>query len=325
MNKTKELVIVGGGPIGLACGVAAQRAGLDYVIFEKGTLVNSLFNYPLYMTFFSTAERLEIGEVPFTCIKSKPGRQEALEYYRKVTENQGLNIELFTEVKEVEKREDGGFDVKTTQEIINAKNVIIATGFFGKPNRMNIPGEELPKVRHYYKEPHEYAFQKVLVVGAQNSAVDAALQTYRKGAEVTMIIRNNEIGERVKYWIRPDIINRIEEGSVKAYFESQIREIKEKHVVLETPEGTIEIGNDFVLAMTGYRPNNDFLEKLGVRFSNDSKLQPNYDENTMETNVPHLFIAGVICGGTETYKWIIENSKIHAKMIVDCIIRRYNK
>lgn len=325
MNETKELVIIGGGPIGLACGIAAKRAGIDYVILEKGTLVNSIFNYPLYMTFFSTAERLEIGNVPFTCIKPKPGRREALEYYRKVVESEKLNIRLFTEVLAIEKEENNEFNVKTTQGVIRTKNTIIATGFFGKSQLMNVPGETLPKVRHYYKEPHEFAFRKVLVVGSQNSAIDAALQTFRKGAEVTMVIRNDQIGERVKYWIRPDIINRIEEQSIKAYFNSNIKEIKEDCVVIETPKGTLELENDFVLAMTGYRPDNNFLEKLGVRFSNDKKLQPFYDNKTMETNVPHLFIAGVICGGTETHKWIIENSKIHAEMIVDYIVKRGEK
>lgn len=320
-----DLIIVGGGPIGLACGIAAKRAGLDYVILEKGALVNSLFNYPLYMTFFSTSERLEIGGIPFTCIKSKPGRQEALEYYRKVAESEQLNIKLFSEVKDIVKADSGLFELKTTTGYFQTRNVIIATGFFDQPYLLNIPGEGLPKVRHYYKEPHEFAFQKVVVVGSQNSAVDAALQTFRKGAEVTMVVRGNQIGERVKYWIRPDIINRIEEGSVKAFFNSELIEIKEKTLVLKTPDGILEIENDFVLAMTGYRPDNGFLEKLGVQFSEDGKAQPFYQQETMETNIPNLFLAGVICGGTETHKLIIENSRQHADMIVDCIVARQGK
>ena len=320
MEEKKEIVIVGGGPIGLACGIAAKNAGLDYAILEKGALVNSLFNYPLNMTFFSTAERLEIGGIPFSCIKPKPGREEALEYYRKVVEK--LNIQLFTAVHSIQHKEEGGFRIETNQATFVAKNVVIATGFFGKPYLMNVPGEGLPKVRHYYRDPNEFSFQKVLVVGGQNSAVDAALQTFRKGAEVTMVVRGSEIGERVKYWIRPDVVNRIEEGEINAYFESQVIKITEDSVVIDTPNGIKEIENDFVLAMTGYRPDNHFLEELGVQFTNDEKLQPFYHQQTMETNIPHLFLAGVICGGTETHKWIIENSKIHADMIVNCIVQR---
>lgn len=320
MNK--EVVIVGGGPIGLACGIAAKRAGIDYVILEKGTLVNSLFNYPLLMTFFSTAERLEIGGIPFTCIRPKPGRQEALEYYRKVVANEKLNIQLFCEVKDITQKEAGYFDVVTKEVVFQAKYVIIATGFFDKPYLLQIPGECLPKVRHYYKEPHEFAFRKVVVVGSQNSAVDAALQTFRKGASVTMVIRGTQIGERVKYWIRPDIINRIEEGSVKAYFNATLAEIKEKSVVIQTADGLVEMENDFVLAMTGYRPDNRLLYQLGVRFSGDGKEQPLYHGDTMETNIPNIFLAGVICGGNETHQLIIENSRQHAKLIVDCILKR---
>lgn len=319
---TKDVLIIGGGPIGLACGIAAKRAGLDYVIIEKGALVNSLFHYPLYMTFFSTAERLEIGGIPFSCIRPKPGRQEALEYYRKVVESERLNLRLFCEVQNVSRRDDGLFIIETGTGRLLAKNVIIATGFYGKPFLLNIPGEHLAKVRHYYKEPHEFAFRKVVVVGAQNSAVDAALETYRKGADVTMVVRGAGIGERVKYWIRPDIVNRIEEGSVKAHFNSRLVEIKEQYVIVETPTGILEIENDFVLAMTGYRPDNSMLHSLGVEFSRDEKNRPVYREETMETNISNLFLAGVICGGVETHRLIIENSRVHADRIIDCILER---
>jgi len=321
-KNIQDIIIVGGGPIGMACGIAAKRAGLDYLILEKGALVNSLFHYPLYMTFFSTAERLEIGGIPFTCIQPKPGRQEALEYYRKVQEKEQLRIRLFCAVTDIKQQPDGSFALTTVEDTLCARHVVIATGFYGRPYLLNIPGETLPKVRHYYQEPHEYAFRKVVVVGAQNSAVDAALQTFRKGAEVTMVIRGGGIGERVKYWIRPDIINRIAEGSVQAYFHARLLEIKDKSVMIATPDGVREIANDFVLAMTGYRPDNTFLEKLGVTFSADGKRQPTFHPETMETNVPNLFLAGVICGGTETHRLIIENSRVHADLIVKCITER---
>jgi len=320
---TKKLLIIGGGPIGLACGIAAKNAGLDYEILEKGTIVNSLFNYPLYMTFFSTSERLEIGNIPFTCTKVKPGRQEAIEYYRKVVENQQLNIRLFCEVKHVEKQNNGIFKVETTSGNLFAENVIVATGYYDRPNLMHVPGEDLSKVRHYYKEPHEYAFQKVLVVGSQNSAVDAALQTFRKGAEVTLLTHSSVIGERVKYWIRPDMINRIAEGSIRTFFNSEVVEIQEKKVVVKDQSGTLHtLENDFVLAMTGYRPNNEFLRQIGVTFSTDGLDQPTYDETTMETNVSNLFLAGVVCGGNDTHSLMIENSRIHAELITKAILKQ---
>lgn len=315
----KDLIIVGGGPIGLACGIAAKRAGLDYLIVEKGALVNSLYNYPLYMTFFSTAERLEIGNIPFSCIRSKPGRQEALEYYRKVVESEKLAVRLFCKVLAVSKSQNEIFEIETSSDTLTARNIVWATGFFDVPNLLHVPGEDLPKVTHYYKEPHPYAFRKVLIVGAQNSAVDAALQTFRKGAEVTMLVRGREIGERVKYWIRPDIVNRIEEGSIKAYFQSELIEVKSETVVFQTQGGFKEIENDFVLAMTGYRPQTAILKSLGVTFSEDSSRKPFYRPETMETNIQGLFLAGVICGGTETHQLIIENSRAHADLIIHCI------
>jgi len=315
----KELIIIGAGPIGLACGIAAQEAGLDYLILEKGTLVNSLFNYPLLMTFFSTAGKLEIGGVPFTCTRPKPGRQEALEYYRKVAECKQLAIKLFTRVERLEKLADGRFYIQSSGGDYYAWNVVVATGFYDIAYPLNVPGEHLPKVRHYYKEPHEFAFQKVVVAGAQNSAVDAALETYRKGADVTMVVRGTQIGRRVKYWVRPDIINRIEEGSIKAHFEASLLEIREKSVLIQTPGGVKEIDNDFVLAMTGYRPDKTLLKSVGVTFSKDGKEQPFYDEATMQTNIQGLYLAGVICGGVETHKWFIENSRAHARLIIDAI------
>lgn len=320
MNTKYDVLIIGAGPIGLACGIEAQKAGKNYIIIDKGTLVNSLYNYPVFMTFFSTSERLEIGGVPFMSISNKPNRNEALEYYRRVTEKFKLNVRLFEEVLACQKHE-GLFRVETTKANYEAENVIIATGFYDVPNLMGIPGEDLPKVIHYYKDPHYYAFSKVLVVGANNSSVDVALETFRKGAEVTMVIRGNDLGPNVKYWVRPDIENRIKEGSIKAYFESSLKEINAHAVVISTPEGKIEIANDFVAAMTGYQPNFKFLEKLGVVLDEDHT--PSYNPETMETNVAGLYLAGVVCGGMDTHKWFIENSRVHATQIMANVVNKH--
>ncbi|MNK65010.1 Ferredoxin--NADP reductase [compost metagenome] len=313
-----DLIIVGGGPIGLACAIEAEKKKLKYLIIEKGAIVNSIFNYPLYMTFFSTAERLEIGEIPFNCLAPKPGRQEALEYYRNIHRYFKFNINLFEKVIDVQKN-NGIFKITTDKQNYESKNVIVATGFYDIPIEMGVFGENLPKVRHYYKEAHEYAFRKVLIVGANNSSVDAALECWRKGADVTMVIRKNEINSRVKYWVKPDIENRIAEGSIKAYFQSNIREIREDEVEIETPNGKITIENDFVLALTGYKPNLNFLEQIGIQLSQDELKIPSYNPETMETNIEGLFLAGVVCGGMQTHKWFIENSRIHANMILNYI------
>lgn len=317
-----DLIIVGGGPIGLACAIEAQKKNLHYLIIEKGALVNSIFNYPLYMTFFSTAERLEIGDIPFNCLTPKPGRQDALEYYRNIHRYFNFNINLFEKVESVSKEENGEFLIITDKKKYFSSNVIIATGFYDIPLYMDIPGEDLPKLRHYYKEAHEYAFRKILVVGANNSSVDAALECYRKGADVTMVIRKNEINNRVKYWAKPDIENRIAEGSIKAYFESALCEVTENEVEINTPKGKITLQNDFVLALTGYRPDLEFLSKMGIQLSEDEKKVPHYNPETMETNVQGLYLAGVICGGMETHKWFIENSRVHATMILDSIVSK---
>ena len=316
-----DVVIIGGGPIGLACGIECQQAGLSYVILEKGCLVNSLYNYPTTMTFFSTSERLEIGGVPFVSISAKPTRSEALEYYRRVTQDKTLNVRLFEEVESVEKV-GNSYQTTTNKSEYEAKYLILATGFYDIPNTLGIEGENLPKVTHYYKDPHFYAFQKVLVVGSNNSAVDVALETWRKGADVTMAIREPEIGKSVKYWVRPDIENRITEGSIKAYFGSKISKITESSVTINTPDGEIIIENDWVLAMTGYKPNLPFLEKLGIKLSDDPQRKPQYNENTMETNLPNVFIAGVICGGMDTRSLFIENSRVHAELIVKRILEK---
>src|SRR6478609_1626009 len=280
-----DAIIIGAGPIGLACGVESKKAGLNYLIIEKGCLVNSLYHYPMNMTFFSTSERLEIGDVPFISSNPKPTRVEALEYYRRVCSSWNLNVRLYEEVKEA-KKSDEGFSIVTT------------------------------KGKHYYDEPHPYYLQKIAVIGAANSAVDVALETWRKGAEVTMIIREGEIRDSVKYWVKPDIENRIKEGSIKAFFNSTVTRITETQIEIKTPEGNKTLDNDFVMAMTGYQPPFDFMKSIGIQFQNDEFHTPVYNEQTMETNVSKLYLAGVVCGGLKTNKWFIENSRDHAKLIV---------
>jgi len=313
-----DVLIIGAGPIGMACAIEAQKANLSYVIVEKGALVNSLFNYPVFMTFFSTSQKLEIGGVPFVTISPKPNRNEAVEYYRRVAEKFDLKIHLFESVKQVVKNDKDIFEINTSKTNYTAGNVIVATGFYDVPLLMNVPGEDLPKVTHYYKDPHLYAFQNVVVVGANNSGVDAALETYRKGANVTMVIRSGDLGPHVKYWVRPDIQNRIKEGEVKALFNSELIEIREGEVDIKTPEGVKTIPNDFVIAMTGYQPDFGMLRKFGIELP--ETLCPAYNEETMETNVKGLYLAGVVCGGLDTHKLFIENSRVHAEMIVKNIL-----
>ena len=315
-----DVLIIGAGPIGLNCALEAEKKGLSYVIIEKGTIVNSLYNYPLYMRFFSTADKLEIAEIPFITTSPKPGRQDALEYYQGIARQKALKIKLYEEVLKISKNEI--FEIETSKSKYLAKNVIIATGFYDIPKLLNVPGENLPKVKHYYTEPYPYANQKIVVIGASNSAVDAALETYRKGADVTMIIKGSEISKSVKYWVKPDIENRIAEGSIKAYFNAEMQEIKDSTVIFKDDRGSIhEIENDFVLAMTGYLPDFDFLKNSGIDLKEEN-LRPIYNPETMETNVENLYLAGVVCGGKDTHLWFIENSRIHANMIVKHILSK---
>ena len=317
-NKNLDVIIIGAGPIGIACALECKKNNWNYLVIEKGALTNSLFNYPLNMTFFSTSEKLEIDNIPFISNNPKPTRNEALEYYRRVTTSNNLNINLYEEVKTITKT-NKYFEISTNKNNYSAKQVIIATGFYDIPNLLNIPGEELPKVFHYYKEAHPFTLQNIAIVGASNSSVDAALEIYRKGGNVTMIVRGESIGERVKYWVRPDILNRIEEGSIKAYFNAEIKDIDTDFIEIKTPEGNKKLPNDYVVALTGYQPNFKFLEHVGIKFSEDEKHIPTYNPDTMESNVEGLYLAGVICGGMETHKWFIENSRIHAKLIAEDI------
>lgn len=317
-----DVIIIGAGPIGLACGLEAQEAGLSYLILEKGCLVNSLYNYPANMTFFSTSERLEIGDVPFVSNNAKPTRAEALEYYRRVAVHRKLAINLFETVESVTSQENL-YQITTSKAQYSCKSIVIATGFYDIPYLMKVEGEDLPKVTHYYEEPHFYSMQNVLVVGANNSAVDAALETWRKGANVTMVVRSEGIGERVKYWAKPDIENRIKEGSIQAFFNSEVAAIRQHEVDIKTPEGIVTIPNDYVIAMTGYQPNLTFLEKMGIELSQDEIRKPFYNDKTQETNLPNVFLAGVICGGMNTHSLFIENSRVHATHIMDTLKKRF--
>ena len=317
----KDVIIVGAGPIGLACSISAQEKKLNYLTIEKGTLVNSIFNYPLNMSFFSTSDRLEIGNIPFISQQPKPTRAEALEYYRRVASSKKLNLKFYEEIETISKS-GSSFIVKTSIKTYLSKSIIIATGFYDFPYMLNIPGENLQKVKHYYSEPHPYFGMDLAIIGSANSAVDTALETYRKGAKsVTMIVREKEIGENVKYWARPDIVNRIKEGSIKAYFESNVIKVNKKSIEIRTPKGNLKLKNDFVLAMTGYQPNFNLLKQLGVSFKTDKYKTPTYNRLTMESNVPGVYLAGVVCGGLKTNKWFIENSREHAPKIIENIIK----
>ena len=313
-----DVIIVGAGPIGLACALEAKSHGLTYVVIEKGTLVNSLYHYPVNMTFFSTSERLEIGGIPFVCNSPKPTRSEGMEYYRRVAISGGLHVKLFETVTGARKSGDV-FTVTSSKQTYTAHNIVLCTGFYDIPYLLNVPGEELPKVKHYYDDPHYYAFQNVLVVGAANSAVDAALETWRKGANVTMLVRGGALSERVKYWVKPDVENRIGEGSINAYFNASLLEIRATEVDIESNGKIITIANDWVLAMTGYQPNLQFLEVLGIKLSDDEVRKPHYNEESFESNVQGIYLAGVICGGMNTHRLFIENSREHAQKIMSDI------
>jgi thioredoxin reductase (NADPH) len=308
------VIIIGAGPIGLACGIELKKRNIPFLIIEKGCLVNSVFNYPTNMTFFSTSDRLEIGGVPFISHGVKATRREALEYYRRVKEAYKLPVKVYEEVLQVT-GEDGRYAVKTNKGTYRAEKLIVSTGFYGLPHLMNVPGEDLPKVKHYYDEPHPYAGLNVLVVGGGNSAVDVALETYRCGSTVSMVVREPDFKPGVKYWVRPDIENRIREGAIRCWFNSRVKEILDDEVVLDTLEGEIRLPNDFVLAMTGYEPSFTFLEMLQLDFQDDGYRTPVFDEQTMETSRKGIYLAGVICGGLNTSKWFIENSIVHAGQI----------
>jgi thioredoxin reductase (NADPH) len=310
-----DVIVIGAGPVGLACAIEADRAGLSARVIEKGALVNSIVGYPARMEFFSTPELIEIGGYPFPVQGYKPTREEAVEYYRGVTERAGIDVRLYERVLAVTGAR-GDFTVTTSRGEHRARHVIVSTGFFDRPNLMNVPGEDLPKVTHYYKEPYHYVRQKVAIVGARNSAAKAALDCYRHGAEVTLIVRGHELSSKIKYWIKPDLENRIKEGSIRVHFNAVITEIREASLVLRLPDAVLEIDNDWVLAMTGYHPDFEFLEALGVRLGDDRYRTPLFDATTFETTRPGVYLAGTVCGGYRTGRWFIENGRFHAQQIV---------
>jgi thioredoxin reductase (NADPH) len=309
-----DLLVIGGGPVGLACAIEARREHLEACIVEKGALVNSIVGYPTNMEFFSTPELIEIGGYPFPVQSYKPTREEAIEYYRGVAQREALDIRLYERVLAIA-GERGDFTVTTTKEKYRARNVVVATGFFDQPNLLKVPGEELPKVTHYYREPYQYVRQKVVVVGAKNSAAKAALDCYRHGAEVSLVVRSAELSDKIKYWIRPDLERRIAEGSIHGFFNTTIEEIRESSVILRTVEGVREIANDWVVAMTGYHPDYRFLESLRLEFSADGCRAPIVDEITFQSSRPGIFLAGTVCGGYCTSRWFIENGRFHASQI----------
>ena len=320
-----DVLVIGAGPTGMACAIEAQRAGLSSVLVDKGCLVNSLFHYPANMTFFTTPELLEIGDVPFPSANTKPTRAEALEYYRKVAEKYRLDIRQYHNVEAVT-GSDGDFTVLTRDqhgraERLKSRKIVVATGYYDLPNYMNIRGEELPKVAHYYHEPHPYYDREVLVIGGKNSAAIAALELWRHGAKVTLVHRGPGMHKHVKYWILPDIENRIKSGEITAFFETTVCEIKMDTVVLMTLEGRREIPNDFVFALTGYHPDFGLLRSLGVRIT-DIDARPQHDATTLESNVPGIYLAGVIIAGNRTNEIFIENGRFHGKVIADDLKRK---
>ena len=310
----RDLIVIGAGPVGLACAIEARRRGLTALIIDKGALVNSIVGYPANMEFFSTPELIEIGGYPFPVSGYKPTREEAIEYYRGVAARENLEIRLYEAVRDL-RGAKGAFEIVTDASVHPARHVVVATGFFDLPNRLDVPGEDLPKVTHYYREPYAYARQEVAVVGAKNSAAKAALDCHRHGARVTLVVRSAALSDSVKYWIRPDLENRIKEGSIKAFFNTTIESIRPASLVLRTPDGPSEISNDWVLAMTWYHPDFRFLEGLGITFAADEFRTPIFDEATFETERPGVYLAGTVCGGYRTNRWFIENGRFHARQI----------
>jgi thioredoxin reductase (NADPH) len=317
-----DVAVVGAGPTGLACAIELKRRGISNVLFDKGCVVNSLYHYPTNMVFFTTPELLEIGDIPMTSLNEKPGRTEALKYYRRVADHYGLNVHQYERVLNVEGN-DGSFIVRTQtlrgeQDHYGVKKVILATGYYDIPNRLNVTGEELPKVIHYYKEPHPFYNQDVLIVGAKNSAAIAALDLFWTGARVTMVIRGAAISDSVKYWIKPNIENRIKNGEVKAYFHSIVKEVRPYEVTLSTPEGEVTLKNDYVLAMVGYRPDFEFMAKHGVHLD-PATNRPLLNTDTLESERKGFYLAGVIVAGTHTNEIFIENGRFHGKLIAEAV------
>lgn len=318
-----DVIIIGAGPSGLACAIAAKKANLDVLVLDKGVLANSIYQFPVNMTFFSTSKLLEVGNVPFISHSDKPNRREALEYYRRLADAYKLPVQTYEAVTHMEPLQtETGYTLTTTRNRYKTRFVVVATGFYDTPVWLNIPGENLPKVKHYFDDAHPYVGQNLLVVGARNSACDVALETWSKGANVTMVIRGESIHPKVKYWIKPNIENRIKEGSIRAFFNSSLTEIREHEVTIQTPQGLVTIPNDFVLAMTGYQPNYDFLSNLGIEWEEGVQRKPLYNPETLETNVPGVYLAGVVCAGMYTNQLFIENTRDHGDLIVAHLLEK---
>ncbi len=317
---TYDAVIVGAGPTGLACGIELKKRGLSAVLIDKGCVVNSLYHYPTQMTFFTTPELLEIGGLPMTSLNEKPNRVEALKYYRRCAQYYGLTVHQYERVQSIDGA-DGAFAVTTAKTQYDARKVILATGYYDIPNLLGVPGEDRPKVIHYYKESHPYFDHDVLVVGAKNSAAIAALELHWSGARVTLVHRGAAISDRVKYWIRPNIENRIKSGEITAYFHSRLLSIDERSVEVETPEGRRTLPNDFVFAMTGYRPDFEFLAAQGVRIDQTTG-RPVLNPDTFESERPGVYLAGVIVAGVHTNEIFIENGRFHGEAIARDIAGR---
>ena len=309
-----DLIVIGAGPVGLACAIEATREGLTAVVLDKGALVNSIVGYPTNMEFFSTPELIEIGAHPFPIPHYKPTREDAIEYYRTVAAREKLDVRLYETVLDVQGRR-GEFTVRTSRGEHRGRNIAICTGFFDQANRLGVPGEDLPKLTHYYKEPYAYVRQKVAVIGAKNSAAKAALDCYRHGAEVTLVVRSAALSDKIKYWIKPDLENRIKEGSIRALFNTSVVSITETTMTLSTPDGEQTIDNDWVLAMTGYHPDYPLLERFGITFHDDRFRTPVFDETTFQSATPGVYLAGTVCGGYQTGRWFIENGRFHASQI----------
>ena len=315
-------MVVGAGPTGLACGIELQQRGVKTVLIEKGCVVNSIYHYPTNMSFFTTPELLEIGNIPMTSLNEKPNRTEALKYYRKVAEHYHLNIHQYEKVDRIS-GEDNAFEVATTDRLgcnhlYKARKVVLSTGYYDVPNLLNVPGEELDKVLHYYKEPHPYYNHDVAVIGAKNSAAIAALELYWTGARVTLIHRGAKISDSVKYWIKPNIENRIKNREIVAYFESRVVRIAQDSIQVATPAGEITIANDFVFALVGYRPDLEFLNATGISLEPDT-LRPRTDPQSLESTRPGVYLAGVIVAGMHTNEIFIENGRFHGHLIADSI------
>ncbi len=319
--QTYDLIIIGAGPTGVNIGISAAKANLNYLILEKGLLVNSIYNFPTNMTFFSTSKLLEIGDTPFVSHTEKPTRREALEYYRRLMQTHQLNIQFYEPVEKLIPKGEY-YQVVSKKEMYETKAVVVATGYYDTPNMLNVPGEDLPKVKHYYDSVHPYVGQEVLVIGARNSAAQVALELWQKGAKVTMAVRGHEISSKVKYWIKPNLENRIKEGSIPAYFNTTVQAIYPDRVVLSTPDGEKYIPNNFVLAMTGYRPNYDFLRTIGIKILEGEQQKPQFNEATLETNLPNVYLAGVVCAGMATSKLFIENTRDHGEVIIEHILKK---